>query len=183
MILRKKKKKGVKLNYNYQKRYSIYLVVGIIMVILLTFLINNFGNCKIYSLSINNKDYVSNNGLLVFMKDKTILKLSDINYTGKLKNVKTIELSLCVEIDDTCKDIYARSLKANEGIDYQYSLGDMIIDIYNEDKHSTIFTRKVKREIKDNLYLSLYLLTEDDRDLYVKVPIIVREEYANNKLF
>ena len=183
MILRKKKKKGIKLNYRYQKRHSIYCVVGIIILILLSFLVRNFGNCKIYSLNINEKDYYSNNGLLILMKNKTILKLSDINYKGKIENVKTIELALCVEVDDTCKEIYTRSLKAKEGINYRYSLGDMIVDVYNDDKHSEVFTRKVKREIRENLYLTLYLLTEDDKDIYVKVPVNAKEEYANNKLF
>ena len=183
MILRKKKKKGVKLNYHYQKRHSIYIVVGIIMLILLTFLVNNFGNCKIYSLSINDKDFVSNNGLLVLTKDKVILKLSDIDYKGKISNIKNLDLILCVDVDDDCKQIYKSSLKASETISFRESLNEIIIDIYSNTKDSDVFTRKVRREINDNLKLVISVTTEEGNNIYTNVPVVSREEYANNKLF
>ena len=183
MMLRKKKKKGIKINYHYQKRHSVYIVVGIIVLLLLSFLIRNFGTCKIYSLSLNNKDYNTNNGLLVLMNHKTILKLSDIIYSGNIDTVKDFELTLCVEIDDSCEQIYTRSLKSTAGLNYKETLKSLLIDVYNEDKHSYVFTRRIRREMNKNLKLVISITTLEDKDIYVKIPITVKEEYANNKLF
>ncbi len=183
MILRKKKKKGIKLNYRYQKRYSIYCIVGIIMVILLMFLFKNFGNCKIYSLVVNEQDYKTNNGLLILMKNKTIIKMDNLNYEGNITNVKNIELTLCVDTDDTCSELYTRSIKSNDVVSYKDSLEKLSIELYDDLKTSDLLSRKTRRQLYKNLNIVLNITTEDGKDRYIKLPVISSEEYANNKLF
>ena len=183
MILRKKKKKGIKLNYRYQKRYSIYCVVGIVMLILLAFLFKNFGNCKIYSLSVNQDGYTAKNGLLILMKSKTIIKLPGLEYEGNIVNVKDVELTLCVDSDDECKEIYTHSIRSNDGVSYKESLSKMSSEIYDDIKISDLLTRKLRRKVYENLNVVLNVTTTEGKDLYIKLPVLYEEEYANNKLF
>lgn len=183
MILRKKKKKGIKLNYRYQKRHSIYCIVGIIMIILLTFLFKNFGNCKIYSLSVNKDGYKATNGLLILMKSKTVIKMPGLEYEGNIENVKSIELTLCIDTDDTCQEIYTHSIRSNEVINYKDNLSKMSSEVYDDIKTSDLLTRKTRRKMYENLNVVLNITTDEGKDLYIKLPVLYEEEYANNKLF
>lgn len=183
MILRKKKKKGLKINYRYQKRHSIYFVVGVIMLLLIIFLVRNFGNCKIYTLQIEDENYSLQDGLLILTNKTNILKLSNINYNGDIQNVSDIELSLCVEIDDSCEKIYTRKANSSEGMNLNESISSMIVDIYDNNKTTDIFTRKVKREIDENLKLEIVLTPLGGEKIYKKIPVTTTIEYSNNKLF
>ena len=183
MILRKRKKKGTKLNYRYQKRHSIYCIVGIIMIILLMFLFKNFGNCKIYSLSVNQDGYKTTNGLLILMKSKTIIKIPGFDYEGNIENVKRVELTLCIDYDDECKEIYTHSIRANDGISYKESLSKMASEVYDDTKVSDLLPRKLRRKVYENLNVVLNVTTTEGKDLYIKLPVLYEEEYANNKLF
>ena len=46
-----------------------------------------------------------------------------------------------------------------------------------------VLTRKLRRKVYEYLNVVLNVTTTEGKDLYIKLPVLYEEEYANNKLF
>lgn len=178
-----KKKKGTKFNYRYQPEHGIYAILGSIIIVLSIFLFNNFGKCKIYSLSSNDPEYKMGNGLLVLTNQKSILKLSNIKYEGNIENVIYVGLTLCVDIDSKCNSISTTSSNSGEGMNLAMHLDKVSFDINEDASKAIAFTKKNRKNIVDNLYLKIDLITLDGRQIYDLVKIDTDIQYKNSKLF
>lgn len=178
-----RKKKGLKFNYHYEKQHGIYAILGLIIVILLVFLFNNFGKCKIYSLSTDDDTYKVANGVLVLTNQKSILKMSNIEYNGDVVNIASITLTLCVDIDAKCNSIATMGSNAAEGMNLSNYLEKISFDI-NEQKGSELaLTNKVRNRIVKNLFLKVDIVTLDGESVNDLIRINVDTEYRNNRLF
>lgn len=177
------KNKEFKFKYEYKKEHGIYLVLSIIIIFLGLFLFNNFAKCKVYSLSIDHPSYNLEDGIIVLTTDKSILKINNIGYDGQIENVISVVLTLCVDVDSKCNAIASVNSNASEGMNYAYYLKNVSFDLNEDMSNTNIFTKKVKKNIEDNLFLQVSLITSDGETHYDLIPINVDMEYSNNKLF
>ena len=178
-----RRKKKFKIHYNYRPEHSVYLILGIIIFFLGMFVINNCGRCRVFSLSSKYNGYKIANGILVLSDTKNILKINNIDYTGKIDNVASVTLTVCVDVDKKCNSVATMSSNAAEGMDFKEYLGRISIDVNESADKPLAITKKIKKRIEDNLYLKLDILTLDGEVIYDLVKIEVDKEYINNKIF
>lgn len=175
------KKKEVK--FQYQKHYTVYGVMGLIIIILSIFLINNFGRCKVYSLSTSDSKYKIANGVLVMSNQKNILKLSNIEYHGDVENIISVSLDLCVDMKTECDTIATMGSNSAEGMNLSKYLEKISFDINENNDKKIEFTRKVKGRIVKELYLEIEIITLEGEKINDLVKIDVDKQYSNSKLF
>lgn len=176
-----KKKREVK--FQYQNYYTVYFVMGLIIILLSIFLISNFGKCKIYSLSTSDSKYKVANGVLVMTNQKNILKLSNIEYYGDIENIVSVSLDLCVDMETECDTIATMSSNAAEGMNLPMYLEKISFDLNEENSKEIEFTSKVKRRIVKELYLEIEIITLEGEKINDLVKVDVDKQYSNNKLF
>lgn len=177
--MRKKKK----FNYQYKKEHGIYLVMGLIIAFLSLFLVNNFGRCKIYSLSTTSNTYKFGNGVLVLSNQKNTLKLNNIEYAGNIENIISVELTLCVDVEGKCNSIWYMSSNSAEGMNLGQYLEKVSFDINEDSDTLKIFTKDVRKNITKKFLLQVEIVTLEGEQIYDLVPIDVDLQYNNNKLF
>lgn len=178
-----RKKKAFKINYHYEKQHGVYAVLGLIIIVLSIFLINNFDKCKVYSLSTSDETYRMANGVLALTNQKSILKLSNIEYTGEVINIASISLTLCVDIDTKCNSIASIGSNAAEGMNLYTYLEKVSFNINEQRGTELALTKKVRKNIIDNLYLKIDIVTLDGKAIYDLIKIDVDKQYSNDKLF
>lgn len=166
-----------------KKEYFIYGVLGLVIILLSVFLINNIGKCRVYSLSTSNPKYRVANGVLVLTNQKNILKLSNIEYTGKEDNIVSVSLNLCVDMKKSCDSIATMSSNAAEGMSLKGYLEKISFDVNEASNKGLAITKKIKKRIVKELYLEVSIVTLDGESINDIVKIDVDKQYINNKMF
>lgn len=176
------KKKDFKINYQFQKHHIIYAVLVLIIIVLSIFTFNNYGKCRIYSLSTSDNTYKIANGVLVLTNQKNILKVSNIEYAGNVENIASVSLTLCVDIDGKCGSIVTMGSNAAEGMNLSRYLEKVSFDINETAKNEISLTKEIRKNIVDNLFLKVDIVTLDGKVVNDVVKVDVDKQYNNNKL-
>ncbi len=151
-----------------KKRKVIFISLFIIFILLFLLLgyyfVNNYNSIKVYKISGENEDFILSDGLLVFSKEKSYLRIGNLESKSN-NNVSSI--SLYYLKDDKEKIIF--------------SGGKTNLDILhiNEFDYDELFEYNDLKYIINNLKLKIIINNNEEKTLDLNLV----KDYENNKLF
>lgn len=170
-------------DYVFNKHHFYYVALILIIILLSIFLFNNYNKCTVYEVSTKTKTFNVDNGLLVLTKDDSILKVSNITYSGEATYAMYIEIGLYVAVGDEYYLINSFSSTSDEGFNLNDYLEKIKFDITENKSNIDIFTDKVKENIVNNLYLKVNMTSIDGENTEEEIKLNSDVLYKNVKLF
>lgn len=148
------------------KRY-ITLFIIIINFLIISFLIyyfiNNYNSIKVYKIYGENSNFGVNNGIMIFSKEKSYIKIGKIyNYSNK----KIINIELCYKKNNKEIILYSGS---EDNSDY------LIVNRFN---YNELYEYKDIPLIINGLYIKITM--DDGSTDYLK--LILKKDFSNNKI-
>ncbi|MBR3523976.1 MAG: helix-turn-helix transcriptional regulator [Bacilli bacterium] len=148
------------------KRYTIFFI-SIINFLIISFLIyyfiNNYNSIKVYKIYGENSNFGVNNGIMIFSKEKSYIKLGKIyNYSNK----KIINIELCYEKNNKEITLYSGS---EDNSDY------LIVNRFN---YNELYEYKDIPLIINGLYIKITM--EDGNIEFLKLKF--KKDFSNNKI-
>lgn len=164
-------------------KISSYIITGILMVFAILFTVNNYNKFRVYSISSKNDKYTLE-GYIIYNQERnlTIIKNIDIQDdligTDQEERVKAIKVSI-ISGNKNIMSVFSENMIDEETIN-SFLLNETYF--INEDIKSKeyILSENVKL---NNLNLEIRYVNKEDTEKIINIPLDVKMEYANNKLF
>lgn len=170
-------------DYRFNKHNFYYTTLVLIIILLSIFLVNNYNKCTVYDVSTQSKNFSVNNGLLVLTGDNSILKVTDISYTGSVKYAMYVNIGLYVTVGDENYLLNSFSSTSSDGFDLNDYLETIKFDISENKDNTDIFTTAIKKNIVKNLYLKVEMTSIDGKSTQTEIKLDTSVLYRNDKLF
>ena len=146
------------------------ILIGLSIIFLLLFLllgyyfVNNYNSIKVYKISGENEDFILSDGILIFSKEKSYLRVGNLESKSD-KNISSISLYY---LKDNQEKIIFSGGKTNLDILY-----------INEFDYNELFEYNDLKYIINNLKLKVILDNNEEKTLNLNII----KDYENNKLF
>ena len=158
------------------------LIIGIIFAFLIGIIIlvlNNKSSYEFKSLTSDNKDFTIN-GVVAYSTDKNSLYISNINYNGRQDNseYKVLECTLYEKNGNTeTKISKCGDISKIKTINKTATLSNLLKKItFNINDYS----HKCKNLSKNDLYLQVNALDNDNKTISYKIPLKLKDECNKN---
>ncbi|MBQ8192575.1 MAG: helix-turn-helix transcriptional regulator [Bacilli bacterium] len=174
---------GIKF-YNKKTRNKFVLILAPILIILITilglFFINNYNQCKVYSIDSNNPEYKVH-GYILFNPNENIIVLDDITYQGNLLGTNEEPSITKFRILLKVKD------EVIENIEVEKSTGKLSEVLNNKSIAFEDFDNEklkvLKKAKEENINLVFELYDDKGNKIEHKIDLEFTEKFNNNRLF
>ena len=164
-------------------KISSYIIVGMLMLFAILFTINNYNRFRVYSISSKNNKYTLE-GYIIYNQERnlTIIKNIDIQDdligTDQEERVKAIKVSITSD-NKNIMSVFNESMVEKETIN-SFLLNETYF--INEDLKSKEYLLSENVKL-NNLNLEIKYVDKNDIEKTIDIPLNVKMEYSNNKLF
>lgn len=151
--------------------HNIFMAIFIVLFIFLfIYFINNYNSVSMYTITYNTKDDLSiSRGYFIKNKVRNILLIDNIEITKMDYEIKDIELELFTLVIGEKVSIYKSD-----------NLEDIFITELED--YPEVLKSDVLHSIKNNLYLEVKTIDENDEEHYYKANLYLKDYFTNNKL-
>lgn len=151
--------------------HNIFMAIFIVLFIFLfIYFINNYNSVSMYTITYNTKDDLSiSRGYFIKNKVRNILLIDNIEITKMDYEIKDIELELFTLVIGEKVSIYKSD-----------NLEDIFITELED--YPEVLKSDVLHSIKNNLYLEVKIIDENDEEHYYKANLYLKDYFSNNKL-
>ena len=164
-------------------KISSYIIVGMLMLFAILFTINNYNRFRVYSISSKNNKYTLE-GYIIYNQERnlTIIKNIDIQDdligTDQEERVKAIKVSITSD-NKNIMSVFNENMVEKETIN-SFLLNETYF--INEDLKSKEYLLSENVKL-NNLNLEIKYVDKNDIEKTIDIPLNVKMEYSNNKLF
>lgn len=174
---------GIKF-YNKKTRNKFVLILAPILIILITilglFFINNYNQCKVYSVFSEDPNYKVH-GYIIFNPNENIIVFDEMKYQGTLSGA----------IDEPYIEKFRILLKVNEeiieNIEVEKSIGKLSEVLNNKsiafEDFDNAKLKVLKKAKEENINLVFELYDDKGNKIEHKIDLEFTEKFNNNRLF
>lgn len=173
---------GIKF-YNKKTRNKFLIIlttISLILIIILgLFFLNNYNQCKVYSIFSENPDYRVH-GYLIFNPNENIVVLDEIQYQGELLGTSDepyIErFAILLKVKDTIiENIELEEVKGK--VSEALKLKSLSFEDFDNEK-----MKKLKKAKKEDIHLIFEYYDKNNNKFEEKIDLIFNEKFINDRL-
>ena len=151
------------------KKHTSKIIVGIIVIFLFIFFLNNYNNFKIFRIKSESYDVKFNKSYAFETPNPCFLIIDDIIILNKNYEIKHVEVTLYTIINGEQKKLYFGNSLNRILVDDSYTLGNRVL------------TKGIEKQIKNNLYLKIDIIDTNSKKHKYNIKIDLVPYFKNNK--